>query len=57
VEDEELLALNRRAGGLGSLDSLLFVLPSTKTLGPVASRGKNIKIEKSRVRVVAVVSF
>ena len=27
AEDEELLALNRRAGGLGSLDSLLFFLP------------------------------
>jgi hypothetical protein len=25
--EDELLALNRRAGGLGSLDSLLFFLP------------------------------
>jgi hypothetical protein len=33
IEDEELLALNRRAGVLGSLLSLvLLLLPSTMTL-------------------------
>jgi hypothetical protein len=30
--EDELLALNRRAGGLGSLERFLFFLPSTMRL-------------------------